>query len=103
MAAMVLPTRMCIIMVKKVAAGRVPARGSSESKLYVGCIVLFVLEPTWELIRDQKKKDRVWFVIPLVLLKLVKLTNEIKMCGVRAQRAHLFQKMCTILATVDRR
>jgi hypothetical protein len=53
MAAMVLPTRMCIIMVKKVAAGC----GSSESKLYVGCIVLFVLEPTWELIRDFKKRS----------------------------------------------
>ena len=31
--------------------------GSSESKLYVGCIVLFVLEPTWELIRDLKKRS----------------------------------------------
>ena len=30
MAAMVLPTQMCIIMVKKVAAGWVPARGSSK-------------------------------------------------------------------------
>ena len=56
MVAMVLPTRMCIIMVKKVAAGRVPARGSSESKLYIGCIVLLVLELTWELIPDLKKK-----------------------------------------------
>ena len=40
---------------------------------------------------------------PQLLLKLVKLTSKIKMCGVRAQHAHLFQKMRTILATVDRR